>query len=198
MGRSTNSLSPTVPGGIDLRIEQLRRQMVSDIPDILTDLLEIAAYVYAADSKVRRGGRYMQHVGARLAAPISSSRSPSEIQSCGHRRRSETRWSKRSGSFLMTATTSASRSTASPGPGRVISSLGMKARAGASFPTRSSCSPAGSNSFAGVLTEIEGGGHRVALVSHRSSPKMLADQTKLLKALEAKSGGGICGMCRFA
>ena len=29
-----------VPGGIDLRVEQLQRQMVSDIPDILIDLLD--------------------------------------------------------------------------------------------------------------------------------------------------------------
>ena len=69
-GRKLELTITDKPGGIDLRIEQLRRQMVSDIPDTLTDLLEIAAYVYAADSQVSRGGRYMQRVGGRLAAPV--------------------------------------------------------------------------------------------------------------------------------
>ena len=67
-----------VPGGIDLRVEQLQRQMVSEIPDIPIDLLDIAAYVYAADSKVRRGGPHMKHVGAQwrrqfqFAIPVRS------------------------------------------------------------------------------------------------------------------------------
>ena len=63
-GRKLELTITDKPGGIDLHIEQLRRQMVSDIPDTLTDLLDIAAYVYAADSQVSRGGRYMQRVGA--------------------------------------------------------------------------------------------------------------------------------------
>jgi len=58
-GRKLELTITDKPGGIDLHIEQLRRQMVSDINDTLTDLLDIAAYVYAADSQVSRGGRYM-------------------------------------------------------------------------------------------------------------------------------------------
>ena len=52
------------PGGIDLCIEQLRRRLVSNIPDALVDLLEIASYVHAADSQTSRGGNYMQRLGS--------------------------------------------------------------------------------------------------------------------------------------
>jgi 7-cyano-7-deazaguanine synthase in queuosine biosynthesis len=48
----------------------------------------------------------------------------------------------------------------------------------------------GLDSFSGVLTEVAAHANRVALVSHRSSPKMLADQVKLLKALEERIGRG--------
>ncbi len=39
-----------------LRIEDVSGPMVADIPDVLLDLLEVAAFVYAADAHVVRGG----------------------------------------------------------------------------------------------------------------------------------------------
>lgn len=52
------------PGRVNFNIGQITRPMVADIPDRLVDLLEIAAYVYAADQFVGRGGRSMLAMGA--------------------------------------------------------------------------------------------------------------------------------------
>src|SRR3954453_17297047 len=41
---------------VHLGIEHFARQLCGRVPDVATDLLEIAAYVYAADQGVRRGG----------------------------------------------------------------------------------------------------------------------------------------------
>ena len=188
-GRKLQLTITDKPGGIDLRIEQIRRQMVSDIPDILTDLLEIAAYVYAADSQVRRGGDYMQHVGVdwrrqfKFAIPV---RNP-ELWSSPPVRDAlvETIGFLSDDSYDFRF-----EKQRQPRPGQGYFEFGDEGGGGGFAPDEILLFSGGLDSFAGVLTEIEGGGHRAALVSHRSSPKMLADQTKLLNALEAKIGKG--------
>ena len=44
---------------VDLHLHDIRRRLAADIPAVLTDLLEIAAYVFAADEMVSRGGPAM-------------------------------------------------------------------------------------------------------------------------------------------
>jgi 7-cyano-7-deazaguanine synthase in queuosine biosynthesis len=178
-----------VPGGIDLRVEQLQRQMVSDIPDILIDLLEIAAYVYAADSKVRRGGYHMKHVGAQwrrqfqFAIPV----------------RNPDLWSSPlvRDALVETIEFLADDSydfriekLGQPEPGPSYFEFGDEGEGVGFVPDEIVLFSGGLDSFSGVLTELKHEGRRVALVSHRSSPKMLADQAKLLKALETKLGRG--------
>ncbi len=41
---------------VDLEIDNISRRLSSAVPDILTDLIEIASYVYCADQAVTRGG----------------------------------------------------------------------------------------------------------------------------------------------
>lgn len=50
---------------VHLRISDIARPLVANIPDVLQDLLEVATYVYAADSAVRRGGRADTGMGTR-------------------------------------------------------------------------------------------------------------------------------------
>lgn len=47
-----------------MRIDDLRKIMVSNIPDVLLDLLEVAAYVYCADQQASRGSEYLMDYGA--------------------------------------------------------------------------------------------------------------------------------------
>ena len=48
---------------VNLLISRLRRRFVSELPDILSDLIEIAAYVYGADAAVSRGGAAGSQMG---------------------------------------------------------------------------------------------------------------------------------------
>src|SRR5215471_7075310 len=48
---------------VDLHLHDISRRMAADIPPMLTDLLEIAAYVFAADEMASRGGPTMAALG---------------------------------------------------------------------------------------------------------------------------------------
>lgn len=50
--------------GASLSLSRISATLVTNLPDILADLLEIAAYVYAADSAIRRGGKVAEGMGA--------------------------------------------------------------------------------------------------------------------------------------
>jgi hypothetical protein len=41
---------------VNLEIANISQRLASDIPDVLADLIEIAAYIYSADQAVTRGG----------------------------------------------------------------------------------------------------------------------------------------------
>jgi len=49
---------------VDLEIDNISRRLVSNVPAILADLVEIASYVYCADQAVRRGGEGVLVFGA--------------------------------------------------------------------------------------------------------------------------------------
>jgi len=48
---------------VTLKIEDISRAMVSNIPDVLLDLLEVAAYIYCADRRCSRGGDTLDDYG---------------------------------------------------------------------------------------------------------------------------------------
>ena len=48
---------------VDLEIADISRRLSSDVPDVLTDLIEIASYVYCADQAVTRGGEGVMAFG---------------------------------------------------------------------------------------------------------------------------------------
>jgi len=48
---------------VDLHLHDITSRMAADTPPILTDLLEIAAYVFAADQMISRGGPVMVALG---------------------------------------------------------------------------------------------------------------------------------------
>ncbi|WP_287185181.1 7-cyano-7-deazaguanine synthase [Rhodovulum sp.] len=57
-------MSVSEPGkDVNLRIESISRSMVGNIPDLLIDLLEIAAYVYCADQRIKRGTEMLMDYG---------------------------------------------------------------------------------------------------------------------------------------
>jgi Queuosine biosynthesis protein QueC len=52
------------PNRVNLRVEQISRRLADNIPDVLTDLLELAAYAYCADQFTTRGTSQMTAMGA--------------------------------------------------------------------------------------------------------------------------------------
>lgn len=48
---------------VNLRLTDVSRALVSDLPELLLDLLEVAAYVYCADQRARRGGHKLSNAG---------------------------------------------------------------------------------------------------------------------------------------
>lgn len=52
------------PARVNLRIDDLSSRLADNLPEVLTDLLEIAAYVYCADQFTRRGTTKLPRMGA--------------------------------------------------------------------------------------------------------------------------------------
>jgi hypothetical protein len=49
---------------VNLRIEDLSRTMVSNIPEVLLDLLELGSYIYCADQRLTRGSDLLTDWGS--------------------------------------------------------------------------------------------------------------------------------------
>lgn len=49
---------------VNLQLRDISTRMVQNVPDVLTDLVEIAAYVYCADQFTKRGTDLMRDMGA--------------------------------------------------------------------------------------------------------------------------------------
>jgi hypothetical protein len=48
---------------VRLKVNDIRRHLIDNEADLLTDLMEIAIYVFAADCAVRRGGPFLKDMG---------------------------------------------------------------------------------------------------------------------------------------
>ena len=61
---------------VNLRIDYISRTMLGNVPDLLIDLLEVAAYVYCADQRLVRGSDKLTNFGEswrrslRLSIPV--------------------------------------------------------------------------------------------------------------------------------
>ena len=67
LGARGSVLSLTLHGrspNVRLKIADISRPLLANIPNVLIDLLEVASYVYAADSAIPRGGRTDAQMGA--------------------------------------------------------------------------------------------------------------------------------------
>ena len=63
-GAAVSRLNLAEPGkNITLQVDDIMQRMIADVPNFLTDLLEVAAYIYCADQLASRGGVFMQSLG---------------------------------------------------------------------------------------------------------------------------------------
>jgi hypothetical protein len=164
---------------ITLKLEDISKKLVRNIPGLLIDLIEIATYVFCADQAISRGGKAQQGMGAdwrrefRFVIPV---RNP------GH-------WNRRGGSEALCSTLSflsddnytfEFEKAAHPVPFQ--SYLEFRGDSGAEFKADEIVLFSGGlDSLSGAIEELSKNGTRVALVSHRSSSKIFDHQKHLVK-----------------
>jgi hypothetical protein len=166
---------------VALEIMNLQRALANDVPDFVVDLVEIATYVYCADQVVSRGGESVLATGEGwrrnflFCVPVRrpdlwSSDEISEVL-------------KRTLSFLSDDSYEFSftrHSAAKP----LQSYLPLQeAPAQAKEIEQVLLFSGGLDSLAGAVREAVVDEHRVALVSHRSSPKISSRQKFLVEEL---------------
>jgi hypothetical protein len=100
---------------ITLRLEDLSKKFVRNVPSVLTDLIEIASYVYCA-IRPRAGAVTCSGEWALIGGATFTSSSPLEIQIIGIARTSWNRFVLPSRFYPMTATHSILRRRSEPVP----------------------------------------------------------------------------------
>ena len=186
-GASTLSLN--LHGGsanVRLRISDIGKRLLANIPDALVDLLEVAAYVYAADSAIPRGGRTDAQMGARwrrnlrFVIPV----------------RLPDLWSSGPVSSALAETLSflsedlyelEFRPLRNP-PALADYFEFPDAKTAGFTPDEVILFSGGLDSLAGAVDEVVARGKKVALVSHRSASKIAGAQKYLIDQLRSRFG----------
>jgi 7-cyano-7-deazaguanine synthase in queuosine biosynthesis len=173
-------------GNVHLEIANLNERLLANIPDALIDLLEIASYVYAADSAISRGGRMDAQMGAqwrrrfRLVIPVRRPAlwSSSDVMSPLVETLSFLSEDDYQFEFQQLAEWPATTDYLELPDADIVGFT----------PDEVVLFSGGLDSFAGAVEEIATGGKKVALVSHRSSPKIEDVQNYLVNQLRARFG----------
>jgi 7-cyano-7-deazaguanine synthase in queuosine biosynthesis len=170
---------------VTLKLEDISKRLVKNVPDLLIDLIEIATYVYCADQATSRGGRVQRGMGAdwrrsfRFVIPV----------------RNPDHWNHRSVLESLCSTLSflseddyafEFEKATNPVPFQDYLEFG-DAGGGAAFKADEVVLFSGGlDSLSGAIEELSTDGKRVALVSHRSSPKIFDHQKHLVTELNAR------------
>lgn len=167
-------------GNVNLRISDISRTMVADVPDLLLDLLEVAAYVYCADQRATRGSEKLSKAGKdwsrdmRFVIPV---RQPQLWSSAAVRDALQETLGFLSDdvyefSFVPASAPMAERASYFPD----LSDVHFDADEVALFS-------GGIDSFAGAVDSLARLGKRMVLVGHFSAPKVFSVQKRLIDRL---------------
>jgi 7-cyano-7-deazaguanine synthase in queuosine biosynthesis len=170
---------------ITLKLRDITRRLLADIPDLLEDLLEIAAYVLSADAATDRGDPALPDMGDdwrrrfHFVIPV---------------RRPEV-WASPEPMALLTDTLSFLSEdeyrfefVALENPVRFDSYFDLRTAVGdADSADEVVLFSGGLDSLAGAVEDLLGARKRVVLVSHHSSTKLARRQHALASALEQKA-----------
>jgi hypothetical protein len=173
------------PSHVNLHIGDLSKRLADNIPDVLTDMLEIAAYVYCADQFTKRGTSQMTDMGAewrrkfRFKIPV---------------RRSDI-WSKDEIRDALTETLGfLSEDEFEFDFVQATNSVPLQSYLPFSDPAAQTVSPdeiilfsGGLDSLAGAVDALIGGQKRAALVSHQGSKVIASKQGALVAALRDRT-----------
>lgn len=179
---------PKSPNKVNLELADLAATLADNIPDVLTDMLEIAAYVYCADQFTSRGSDLMTNMGAewrrrfRFKIPV---RCPDVWGSADvHDALVETLsfLTEDEFAFEFVAQTAAT---------------GIQPYLGFSDPDAQAIVPdevillsGGLDSLAGAVDALIGSKRKVVLVSHQASTMIASKQKDLVAALRHRTDSG--------
>jgi 7-cyano-7-deazaguanine synthase in queuosine biosynthesis len=170
---------------VRLHISDIGRRLLANIPDVLTDLLEVATYVYAADGAISRGGKTDAQMGARwrrrmrLVLPVRQPELWSSDPIASVLIETLTFLSEDSYAFEF-------RPLVSP-PG-IESYFDFADVPGTAFrPDEVILFSGGLDSLAGAVDKLAHG-RKVALVSHRSASKIAGAQKLLVEQMRQRFG----------
>ena len=167
---------------VDLEIDNISRRLSIDVPDILTDLVEIASYVYCADQAVTRGGEgvlaFRRSMATKLHFPYSCSAAVDLVVTDRSSCAAEDPRDSFGGHLRVSLSCSESRPC--PCSNTLRSATGIQLLQSL---TRCCCFRVGLDSLGGTVQEAVVDKRRVALVSHRSNSKVFSRQKKLVAGL---------------
>jgi hypothetical protein len=177
-----------INANVILKIEDIRKKYLANLPDLLTDLLEIAAYVFAADNSITRGGPAFRNMGSdwrrsfRLIVAVRAPdcwNSPDVLQALRSLLGflSDDSWQFQ---FLLVEEPAPPssyfdlrHSNDEPGASNIILFSG------------------GLDSLAGAVDELRNTNQRIVLVSHNSSPIATNRQNTLARLLREQHGNRV-------
>lgn len=170
---------------INLRITDISKAMVSNIPDILLDLLEVAAYVYCADQQTRRGSDKLTDYANNWRREMIF-RIPVRSLSIWQREEVRDDLANMLGFLSDDHYTFEFVSAQSPLAASEVYFSGLTDRA--DQPDEIALFSGGLDSFAGVV-EAQAEGKKMVLVGHHSAPKIFNIQKQLVEALNQHASG---------
>jgi hypothetical protein len=167
-----------------LKVEDISKRLVQNIPDLLIDLIEIASYVYCADLATSRGGDAQVGMGSkwrrgfRFVIPV----------------RDPNHWSNpnvleplRDAISFLSDDDYAFEFERAPNPVQLDNYLELSADDKSAFKADEVVLFSGGiDSLSGAIEELAAGAKNIALVSHRSSPKIYGHQKQLVTALKER------------
>ena len=164
---------------ITLKLEDISKRLVKNVPDLLIDLVEIATYVYCADQATSRGGEAQAGMGSdwrrrfRFVIPV---RHPDHWS---HPKVLEPLCDALS--FLSEDDYEFEFEKAA-NPVRLANYLELSEDSGAFKADEIVLFSGGLDSLSGAVEELSDGKKNIALVSHRSSPKIFEFKSGLSKS----------------
>jgi Queuosine biosynthesis protein QueC len=171
---------------VRLEIEDISRRLLVNLSDVHADLLEIASYIYAADSAISRGGKTDFQLGAlwrrkfRFVIPVRQPKLWSSDRVIAALVETIGFLSEDDHEFEF-------RLLRNPPP--VETYFPLSAAKDAKFtPDEVILFSGGLDSFAGTVEQLVAHGKKVALVSHRSAPKITDAQNYLIGQLRHRFG----------
>jgi 7-cyano-7-deazaguanine synthase in queuosine biosynthesis len=170
---------------VNLHIADISGPLADNIPETLTDMLEIAAYVYCADQFTTRGTSQMTDMGARWRRRFHFKIPVRRLDVWGNPEIADAL--KNTLGFLSEDDFEFDFVQASQ-------SLPLQSYLGFSDPAAQTIAPeevilfsGGLDSFAGTVQALIGGQKRVALVSHQGSKMIASKQNGLIASLRERS-----------